>query len=138
MSENFVWLLEKAKAEIDNPYGYTNEFGEYTIRIPMKELEEIDDLEWDFWVYKIISIIKGEEERKDFEENGAIEYSFDLRYRGTSTTAYDSKGQEIVFGSTQYWKEVSDEEFNFWEKLLKWLIQKDKALDNGSNHVHIS
>jgi hypothetical protein len=124
MSENFVRLLEKAKVEIDNTYGYINEFGEYTIRIPMKELKAIDDMEWDFWVYKIIPIIKGEEERKDFEENGAVEYSFDLRYRGTSTTAYDSKGQEIVFGSTQSWGEVSQAELNFWAKLFEWLMEK--------------
>jgi len=132
MGENFVRLLEKAKAEIDNPYGYTNEFGEYTVSIFMKELKETDEFEWRFWANNALSIINDEEERKKFEENGIIEYSFDLRYRATTTIAYDANGQEIMFGSVQSWGDVSEEACNFWAKLLEWLIQKEKGYNNAN------
>jgi len=138
MSKNFVRLLEKAKKDIDNEYGHINEFGDYTVRISMKELKKTEEFEWRFWANSALDIINDEEERKNFEENGIIEYAFDLRYRATTTIAYDANGQEIMFGNVQSWGEVSEEECNFWGELLEWLIQKEKELNKGYNNANIS
>lgn len=95
------------------------DFANTTIaNVEMEDLKKIDEEEWHLWIWGAEERLDGEE-LEDFIENGSVSYYFDAEGENTTSTAFNSEGEEILYGEKQMWDNPREAKFDFWANLIK-------------------